>query len=763
MKKSGLLLLVLLLTAIVSGCISGERQSPTGTTSTTMPTTATSPAFTSTSTYSPPERGELELPEGNYTAIYTGLDKSCPTGRVPVRFTYYPGNETVKLVSLRGSFNNWAEWPMKEENGTWSTTVCLRPGRYEYKYFINGQWVKDMSDDGTGRPYDPDADGYADDGYGGKNAVRVVEGKASFYVEFDPGDPAYLSVADNRTVVRVEAKRKAVSSAVLVTDRGNYTMKLQVWWDSGEVWRAEVPFVEPMSYYIVINSADGGRFAILNTSESPFFSFDGVDKFPQLEWVSNGIAYQIFPDRFNNGNESNDALALNHDELLLNQVNPGRPLLSNWSDPITPLHCCHQYFGGDIKGITEKLDYLQGLGVTIIYLNPIFLSGSAHGYDTYDYYRLDPKFGTEEDLREFLDEAHKRGIRVIFDFVPNHCGIGNPAFLDVWKNGKQSPYWNWFLIKRWPFKLGDGKAYVGWWGIGSLPKLNTTNPEVREYLIGAALYWLDFGFDGIRVDVPNEVLDPATFFSELRERVKEKHPDAYLIGEIWTLSPEWVKGDRFDSLMNYALGRDILLNYARGYLSGEAAMKMMGRYYASYGENVVAMGFNLVDSHDTSRVLTDLGGGSLGDEPTNESIQRLKLLSTILYSLPGTPVTFQGDERGLLGDKNHYDEQRYPIQWDHVNEDVLNHYRALAKLRKSVPALRSSAIRFYTAKNGMMAFFRGHNDEVLVVANSWKKPAELQLPSGEWRIVWPENYTASGPVSGAIEVPPVSVLILERG
>nr|WP_282954180.1 alpha-amylase family glycosyl hydrolase [Thermococcus thioreducens] len=294
-----------------------------------------------------------------------------------------------------------------------------------------------------------------------------------------------------------------------------------------------------------------------------------------------------------------------------------------------------------------------------------------------------------------------------------------------------------------------------------MPKLNTTNPEVREYLIGAALYWLDFGFDGMRVDVPNEVLDPATFFSELRERVKEKHPDAYLIGEIWTLSPEWVKGDRFDSLMNYALGRDILLNYARGYLSGEAAMKMMGRYYASYGENVVAMGFNLVDSHDTSRVLTDLGGGSLGDEPTNESIQRLKLLSTLLYTLPGTPVTFQGDERGLLGDKNHYDEQRYPIGWDQVNEDVLNHYRALAELRMRTPALRSSAIRFYTAKNGMMAFFRGHDDEVLVVANSWNRPAKLELPQGEWRILWPEGRMGVT-VLGSIEVPGVSVLILER-
>ncbi|ASJ10715.1 pullulanase [Thermococcus sp. P6] len=741
MKRTGLLIFLLLLTAVVSGCISTGNLPET-------PSEATSAAA----------RPGVGLPSGNYTPLYTGSGKGCPAGMVGVRFTYHPENGTVESVSLRGSFNGWNEWPMKEENGTWSRTVCLKPGKYEYKYFINGQWVRDMSDDGTGKPYDPEADGYANDGYGGKNAVRIVKGSPGFYVRFDPEDPAYLSVADNRTVVRIEAGKETVSSALLVTDAGNYTMKRQLWWDSGEMWRAEVPFVSPMRYYILVNSTDGGLFAILNTSENPFFNFDGVDRFPQLEWVSNGITYQIFPDRFNNGNESNDALSLDHDELLLNQVHPGRPLLSNWSDPITPLHCCHQYFGGDIKGITEKLDYLESLGVTIIYLNPIFLSGSVHGYDTYDYYRLDPKFGTEDELREFLDEAHRRGMRVIFDFVPDHAGIGNPAFLDVWKNGNRSPYWNWFIVKQWPFLLGDGNAYMGWWGLGSLPKLNTTNPEVREYLINAALYWLDFGFDGIRVDTPGDLLDPETFFSEMRERVKEKHPDAYLVGEIWTLSPEWVKGDLFDSLMNYALGRDILLNYARGHLSGEAAMKMMGRYYASYGENVAAMGFNLVDSHDTSRVLTDLGGGSLGEGPTNESIVRLKLLSTLLYTLPGTPVTFQGDERGLLGDKGHYDEQRYPIRWDEVNEDVLNHYRALAALRRNVPALRSSAIRFYTASGGVMAFFRGHEDEVLVVANSWEKPAEITLPGGEWRVLWPGDYA----VSGTLEVPPLSVLVLGR-
>ena len=753
-----LAVLLVLLAAVSSGCLSaspGTSPAPpsgTGSISNSSPVLNSS---TSTAVSSPP----LSLPAGNYTPLYVSA-KSCPPGRVPVEFTYRPANGSVSSVSVRGSFNKWGKLPMRYENGTWEVAVCLRPGRYQYKYFINGQWVRDMSKDNGGKPVDPDADDYVPDGYGGKNAVRIIRGEAAFYFEFDPRDPTYLSVADNRTVVRVEVKPGTLSSAVLVTDRGNYTMKPQVWWGSGAVWRAEVPAVEPMRYYLLLNSTDGKRLAVLNSSKSPFFTFDGIDRFPQIQWVSNGITYQIFPERFNDGNESNDPLALQTDELWFNEMTGGRPILSNWSGPITPLNCCHQYYGGDITGITEKLDYLQSLGVTIIYLNPIFISGSAHGYDTYDYYRVNPHLGTERELREFLDEAHRRGIRVIFDFVPDHTGVGHWAFLDVAARGKGSPYWNWYLIKKWPFKLGDGNAYAGWWGIGSLPKLNTANPEVREYLIGAALHWIEFGFDGIRVDVPNDVLDSGTFFRELRERVKAEKPDAYLVGEIWTLSPEWVKGNRFDSLMNYALGRDILLNYARGYLSGNATLKMLGRYYASYGENVVAMGFNLVDSHDTSRVLTDLGGGSLGDKPSNESIKRLKLLSTLLYALPGTPVTFQGDERGLLGDKNHYDEQRYPIQWDEVNGDVLSHYRALAKLRKTVPALRSSAIRFYTAKDGALAFFRGHDDEVLVVANAWRKPAKLQLPPGEWRVIWPES---GGTVTGTIEVPPIGILILERG
>ncbi|MBC7318959.1 glycoside hydrolase family 13 protein, partial [Candidatus Bipolaricaulota bacterium] len=376
-----------------------------------------------------------------------------------------------------------------------------------------------------------------------------------------------------------------------------------------------------------------GEERLLPEPERSAFQAPAQDSFPQIAWVGKTIGYQIFPDRFYNGDPENDALALATDEANFSPLAPD-PILSAWNDPITPLHCCHQYFGGDLRGIREKLDYLAELGVGLIYLNPVFVSGSAHGYDTHDYLEVAPRLGTKEEVRALLGEAHARGMRVIFDFVPNHTGVGFWAFQDVVKRGPESPYWDWYFIRRWPFTPGDGTAYEGWWGLGSLPKLNTENPEVFQHLLDVALYWLEFGFDGMRIDVPNELRNAKEFFSRLRAEVKARNPEFYIVGEIWQIAPEWVRGEMFDSLMNYALGRDTLLRYAKGELTGEEALARLSRYYAAYGENVTAMGFNLVSSHDTSRILSDLGGGDLGDVPSAESIARLKLLVTLLYTQP---------------------------------------------------------------------------------------------------------------------------------
>jgi len=678
-------------------------------------------------------------------------------------FTYVPlEDEEVALVSLRGSFNSWGEWPMeKQPDGTWSIIVDLEPGEYQYKFYINGKWPQDMSIARDGCPVDPNAVGYINDGFGGQNAIcrikeEVTEGVVLVH---NPDDPAYLCIADERLVIRLKTSPHKVEKVYLVTDEGKRPMERQLQWEYGEVFRLSLEFPDSLKYRFVGYTIEGTEFSLPEDPSQSFF-FDGIDHFPQLKWVSQGIIYQIFPDRFYNGNPENDSLALKSDEFHYNELwTEGGPFLSAWEDPISPQHCCHQYFGGDLAGIIEKLDYLKELGVTALYLNPIFDSGSAHGYDTHDYMKVSPKFGNEEDLGQFIDEAHKRGMRVILDLVPNHTGVGFWAFQDVVKNGKNSPYWDWYFIHQWPFTPGDPSDYEAWWGLGSLPKLNTDNPQVKEYLFKVVRYWLNFGADGWRVDVPNELVKAKEFFSEMRQLAKMESPDAYLIAEIWQLDPSWVQGDQYDSLMNYALGRDILFNFAKGSIDGESALANLSRYFAAYGENVTAMGFNLVGSHDTGRILTDLRGGNFGDLPNPVAVERLKLLSTLLYTLPGAPVIFQGDERGILGEKEFYDSHRYPIQWDTADESLISHYKKLAQLRLEIPALTSSVIRDYYGTGNLLSFLKGEegSGEALIVANNGTEAVKFELPSGNWRSV-----TEGGVLQGTIYIPSLQVRIFER-
>jgi hypothetical protein len=465
-------------------------------------------------------------------------------------FTYVPlEDEEIVSVSLRASFNSWGEWPMeKQPDGAWSITVDLEPGEYQYKFFINSQWPKDMSTAHAGGPVDPNAIGYVNDGFGGQNAVcrvkeEITEGVILIH---NPDDPAYLCIADDRLVVRLKTSTGQVASVQLVTDEGEWSMQRQLQWEYGEVYRLSLELPDSLKYHFSGTTFEGTKFS-LPEDPSQSFIFDGIDRFPQLKWVSQSVIYQIFPERFYNGNPENDVLALKSDEFHYNEL---------WAHNI------------------------------------------------------------------------------------------------LWvKEGPALANWN------------DPQAYEAWWGVGSLPKLNTGNPGVKEYLFKVVRHWLAFGADGWRVDVPNELVEAKKFFNEMRQLAKMEKSDAYLIAEIWQLDSSWVQGNQFDSLMNYALGRDILLNFVKGNINGEDTLANLSRYFGTYGENVTAMGFNLVSSHDTGRIFTDLGGGNFGDSPNSKEVERLKLLSTLLYTMPGAPVIFQGDERGILGEKEFYDAQRYPIQW----------------------------------------------------------------------------------------------------
>jgi cyclomaltodextrinase / maltogenic alpha-amylase / neopullulanase len=684
-------------------------------------------------------------------------------------FTYTPpaGAPAVTSVAVAGTFNGWSETatPMtKLPSGSWRALVRQAEGPHEYKFVINGMWPGDMCRDtqwgDPARQYwiDTAAVGCVPDGYGGENAVAdiALPGASTPAIRHDPQQPADLSAAGGRISVRFRAAKGKVQSATLRAGATTVPAALQLEYRFQEVWRGSLP-AGTTSYTIVVQSAGGSSELGPFTVPSALFS--------AVDWVSGSVGYQIFPERFWNGDPANDSMTVKTDEYVYldPSLRGATPYISRWNDPIGPQHCCHQYFGGDLQGIVDRLDYLQSLGVTLVYMNPIFLAGSAHGYDTWDYLQVDPAFGDEAVLRTLVDQAHARGMRVMWDFVPNHMGVGSAQFRDAIERGTASPYWTWFnfLAPAGQIQAGDARDYATWAGFGSLPKLNTGNAAVREHLMGAVRKWTEFGLDGIRVDVPNELADRTNFFRTFRQVAKGIDPDVFLVGEIWQRAPEWLQGDQFDALMNYAIGQDVVERFTKGEMTGPVALAAMAQLYAEYPEASSAMAFNVISTHDNSRLLTKLGGGSLGASPSATALARQRLASAMLYALPGVPVTFQGDECAFLGAAgNSRDEHRYPLQWERCDQAMRAHYEQLAGLRRDHAALRSPVIRFHAASGTTLSWFRGESDaeEVLVVFNSGAAAASVTLPAGTWR-----DATSGQGVTGTSDVPAYGWRYLRRG
>jgi neopullulanase len=445
-------------------------------------------------------------------------------------------------------------------------------------------------------------------------------------------------------------------------------------------------------------------------------------------WVRDAVFYQIFPDRFAGS---------------ARVPKPGP--LERWDDPPTN----HGFKGGDLLGIAEKLDYLGDLGVTALYLTPIFQSASNHRYHTYDYFHVDPLLGGDAALRELLDLAHAREMRVILDGVFNHTGRGLWQFHHILENGAASPYRDWFHIdpdvlegrrEFMPYPLRDtpqGAAlgYQAWWGLPALPKLNTDHPEVRGFLLSVAEHWLRFGIDGWRLDVPTEIDDPS-FWAAFRTRCRAVRGDAYLVGEIWVTAPDWVGGDRFDALMNYPLA-EAILGYVGGPsldmsvvsaqeqyrdhlrpLDGPGFGGRLGTLLGAYDADVVAVQLNLLGSHDTPRALTVLGG--------DVSAARMAVL--LQSFLPGAPCIYYGDEVGLAGGIDPDNRRAFPWdedQWDHALRAFV---RSVLALRAGEPALRHGATSAIGAVGPALALERRVDDARLVLAiNAGTEPIDLEV------------------------------------
>lgn len=431
-----------------------------------------------------------------------------------------------------------------------------------------------------------------------------------------------------------------------------------------------------------------------------------VDVFQPPAWVKDAVFYQIFPERFANGDPSLDP----------ENVEP-------WGGKPTPTN----FFGGDLQGVIDHLDHIERLGVNAIYFTPLFEATTNHKYDTRDYLKVDPHFGTNEKLKELVDACHKRGIRVLLDAVFNHAGRTFAPFVDVLEKGAASPYADWFHVREFPLRVEDGiPTYETFAFEPIMPKLNTENPEVKKYLLEVARYWIEeVGIDGWRLDVANEV-DHA-FWREFRQTVKKVNPDAYILGEIWHDSIAWLQGDQFDAVMNYPFTNAVLDFFAKGTLDAAGFSRAIGKQLAAYPQQVNETAFNLLDSHDTPRLLTLCGD----DE------RRMRLAALFQLTYPGTPCIYYGDEVGMNGAGD--PDCRKCMVWeeDKQNREMLEFYRRTISLRKEFSALRDIDIRFLQAEEGsrVLAYERRSEQgpSFLIALNAGERPAKVSVEAaGAW-------------------------------
>lgn len=422
------------------------------------------------------------------------------------------------------------------------------------------------------------------------------------------------------------------------------------------------------------------------------------------EWVQDAVFYQIFPERFANGDPGNDPA----------WVLP-------WGTQPTPL----TFMGGDLQGILDHLPYLRELGINAIYTTPIFAARSNHKYDTTDYLKVDPAFGDLELLKRLVKAAHENGIRIIFDAVFNHCGDSFWAFQDVLAKGSASQYRDWFVLGDLPIEQNPPN-YQTCGGAGFLPKLNVDNPDLRRHLLQVAAYWLEeTGMDGWRLDVPWKIsLD---FWREFRQVVKRIRPDAYIVAESWRDPLYWLDGDTCDAVMNYSF-RDYVLDYcARDAMDAEDFDFYVRRLIEDYGSAAPAQ-LNLLDSHDTARLLTLCRGNA----------DRAVLAFTCMLTSVGAPMIYYGDENGMSGEND--PDCRHCMEWDPSkwNATIRGALQKLIALRHAHPALRRGSYESLLTFNGVYAYRRKlDDDQVIVVTNPRDARSNLRIavpgePDREW-------------------------------
>jgi cyclomaltodextrinase len=761
---------------------------------------------------------------GMYSKVPDGIEGVAPTaagapgagaaasgqGMKQVTFRFQPVISGVTNVFLAGTFNDWNDSKTRmtddDGDGVYEVTMMLPAGRYQYKFVVDGTWMTDEN-----------ADDFVDDGFGGRNSVIVVDDRFDD-VKTEMGDgkmmnkdiPLVLdySMVNPLSENSIEFKTKAhigdveTVQMLYVIDGSENIVEMEPSGQDGifQYYRKvlDVPVSTKVSFMFVF--ADGGElffatpkgFTGERQAEGGMFHYDTktLPPFFTPDWAKNGVFYQIFPERFCDGDKTNEQdFKEFYYEGARKLPESGKTngeyfhFVKNWYDVSgltrSPYRTdgkpdYYSFYGGDIAGVTEKIPYLADLGITIIYFNPLNEARSNHKYDPVDYKKLDPHFADEAVFKAFIRKAHENGIRVIVDEALNHTGNYFFAFLDAREKGRESKYWNWYEFKRWPLPKGDIPDpldyYECWWGFGIHPSLNydlsrpnaqenaitdikdaQPNKPLVEYLMGVVRYWLgDLDIDGFRLDVPNEV--PFWFWKEFRKTVDEVKPDAFLIGEIWGNAMPWMGPHGFHSTMNYKYFRDPVLKFfGQGY--GTAAQLddelAPGRFQYPIQATQVMM--NLIDSHDTERYLTTVGNKS----------EKLMLTALFQMTYVGIPQIYYGDEIGLRGGKDPDCRRTFPWNWEESPRRVKVHdfYRKVIGLRHEYPALRTGDFRTILADGKVYSFLREDDtDRIVVVLNNGGAKQKVDLNLGELGFadgavlvdrLGERTYTVAG---GAVEI-----------
>lgn len=433
---------------------------------------------------------------------------------------------------------------------------------------------------------------------------------------------------------------------------------------------------------------------LFNFFNFPFINKEDINKSP--DWSKNIVWYQIFMDRFNNvGNKV--SLKWNEHENVSNK----------------------DIFGGNIKGTIDKLDYLSELGIGGIYFTPIFEAKSVHKYDSIDYFKIDPQFGTNDDFKLLVEKAHQKNIKVMLDIVFNHCGYYHPFFQDVIKNFKESQYYDYFLYyDENPTSLFNDNTpnYHTFAFVKNMPKWNTANPKVQEYLLSVAEYWIkNYDVDGYRLDVSNEVSHH--FWKKFCNKCRELKPGFFIIGENWDNSLPWLGNDQFDAVMNYELYFPIVrffcLDKKQHPIDAEKFKYMINSLIISYPENNLSSMFNLLDCHDTPRIKTKC--------LENEDLTKLAYL--FMFTFTGSPNIYYGGEIGMSG--NNDPDNRRCMNFDKVGNDMYQFIKKLIQIRKeNINSIKEAHIKWHYTNDNILVY---QKNDLLCIINNNNQSKEINI------------------------------------